>query len=68
MAELSSHPVDESYFHSLDCEDFWLDQPGDTTIRPIPPERLERAKALRDRILAAEAAKTQRTSKNEAQS
>jgi hypothetical protein len=48
-----------SYFHSLNCDIFWLDKPGDTTVRPIPPERLEWAKALRARILAAEGAETQ---------
>src|SRR5438046_1060900 len=41
---------------TVDCVDFWLDGPGDTTVRPIPPERIEQARALRDRILAAEAA------------
>ncbi len=39
-----------------DCVDFWLDGPADHTVRPIPPERLEQAKALRDQIRAAEAA------------
>ena len=39
-----------------DCVDFWFDGPWDNTIRPIPPERIERVKALRDQILAAEAA------------
>lgn len=56
MAQNSTHSDDESYFHSDNCVDFWLDGPGDTTVRPIPPERLEHAKALRDRILAAQAA------------
>jgi len=42
-----------------DCVDFWLDGPADHTVRPIPPERLEQAKALRDQILAAEAAEKQ---------
>lgn len=40
---------------TIDCVDYWIDEPGDTTVRPIPPERLERAKALRELILAAEA-------------
>jgi hypothetical protein len=38
-----------------DCVDFWFDGPGDNTVRPIPAEQLEQAKALRDRIRAAEA-------------
>jgi hypothetical protein len=42
---------------TVDCLDVWIDEPGDTTVRPIPPERLEQAKALRDRIRAAEEAK-----------
>ena len=41
---------------SADCVDFWLDGPGDKTVRPIPPERLERAKAERAKILAAQQA------------
>jgi hypothetical protein len=42
---------------TVDCIDVLIDEPGDTTVRPIPPgPRLERAKALRDLILAAEAA------------
>jgi hypothetical protein len=36
-----------------------IDEPGDTTVRPIRPERVEYVKALRDEILAAEAAKKQ---------
>ncbi len=44
-----------------DCVDFWLDGPGDHTVRPIPPERIEQARALRDQIRAAEAAEKQRT-------
>ena len=55
MAEQSSWP-EGSYFHSLDCVDVHIDKPGDTTVRPIRPEDLERAKALRDRLLAAQAA------------
>jgi hypothetical protein len=44
-----------------DCVDFWFDGPADHTVRPIPPERLEQAKALRDQILAAGAAEKHRT-------
>lgn len=43
-------------FLTVDCIDVFIDEPGDTTVRPIPPERLARAKALRDQILAADAA------------
>ncbi len=46
----------EPYFHSLNCVDVFIDEPGDTTIRPCDPKMLEQAKALRDRIRAAEAA------------
>ena len=42
-------------FLTVDCIDVVIDEPGDHTVRPIPPERLEQAKALRDRIRAAEA-------------
>jgi hypothetical protein len=40
-----------------DCIDVFVDEPGDTTVRPIPPERIEQARALRDQIMAAEAEK-----------
>lgn len=39
---------------TVDCVDFWLDGPGDTTVRPIPESRLPQAKALRELILEAE--------------
>ena len=39
-----------------DCIDVFIDEPGDHTVRPIRPERIEQARALRDQILAAEAA------------
>ena len=42
-----------------DCIDVFIDEPGDHTVRPIPPERIEQARALRDQILAAEAAQKQ---------
>ena len=38
-----------------DCVDFWFDGPGDHTIRPIPPERLAQAKAVRNQILEVQA-------------
>jgi hypothetical protein len=46
----------EAYFHSLNCVDVFIDEPGDTTVRPSPPEQLERLKDLRDRLQAALAA------------
>jgi len=55
MAEKSSHSNNVYVFNSFDTDVFWLDKPGDTTVRPIPPERLERAKALRAQILKAKA-------------
>ena len=42
-----------------DCIDVFIDEPGDHTVRPIRPERIEYVRALRDQILAAEAAKKQ---------
>jgi hypothetical protein len=39
-----------------DCIDVLIDEPGDQTVRPIPPGRIEQARALRDRIQAAEKA------------
>jgi hypothetical protein len=38
-----------------ECIDVFIDEPGDHTVRPIRPERLEQMKALRDQILADEA-------------
>jgi hypothetical protein len=49
-------PCREGRFVS-DCIDVFIDEPGDHMVRPIPPERLAQAKALRDRILAAERAR-----------
>jgi len=46
-------------FLSDDCIDVFIDEPGDHTVRPIRPERMEYVKALRDLIRAAEAAKKQ---------
>ena len=44
-----------------DCIDVFIDEPGDHAVRPIAPgPRLEQARALRDQILAAEAAEKQR--------
>ncbi len=57
MNDAERKPSDGGRFLTVDCVDFWFDGPGDTTVRPIPPERMEQAKALRDQILAAEAAK-----------
>jgi hypothetical protein len=59
MNDTNQTSDDGGRFLTVDCVDFWFDGPGDTTVRPIPPERLEQAKALRDRILAAEAAAKQ---------
>lgn len=42
---------------TLDCVDFWVDEPGDHTVRPCRPEHLEHAMAQRAMIQAAEAAK-----------
>ncbi len=48
-------PCREGRFFS-DWIEVFIDEPGDHTVRPIPPERMEQAKALRDRIRAAETA------------
>jgi len=42
-------------FLSVDCIDFWLEGPGDHSVRPIPSDRLEHAKAERAKVLAAQA-------------
>jgi hypothetical protein len=57
MSDTNHTSKDGGRFLTVDCDDFWLDGPGDHTVRPISTERLARAKALRDQILAAEAAK-----------
>jgi hypothetical protein len=44
---------------TVDCVDFWLDGPGDHTVRPCRPEHLEHVKAERAKIEAALAAKDQ---------
>lgn len=49
---------------TVDCVDFWLDGPGDHTVRPCRPELLEHAKAERAKILAAQAAQGQSPSSN----
>ena len=67
MAKPSSRP-DGEYFESFDYEDFWLDKPGDTTIRPCRPEHLEFLKALRARVQAAEAAAAQKRAQDAQQS
>jgi hypothetical protein len=54
MPHSTSPDNDAGYFHSLNCVDVWIDEPGDRTVRPIPPERLEQAKAERDRMRAYE--------------
>lgn len=46
---------EKGHFES-DCIDVFVDEPGDHTVRPIRPERIAQARALRDQILAAEAA------------
>ena len=63
MSNPSSLP-DGEYFESFDCDIVWLDKPGDTTVRPCRPERLEFLKALRARIQEAEAAKAKQTPPN----
>jgi hypothetical protein len=60
MAQEPSRVDDGSYFHSLDSEIFWLDKPGDTTVRPCRPSLLPFMTALRARILEAEAAQAQK--------
>jgi hypothetical protein len=50
---------DGSYFNSFNCVDVFVDEPGDTTVRPCDPKMLEHAKAERAKILAAQAAKRQ---------
>jgi hypothetical protein len=54
MNDAESTSDDTSRSLTLDCVDFWLDGPGDHTVRPIPPERLVHAKAEWAKILAAQ--------------
>ncbi len=46
---------DGGRFLTVDCVDFWLDGPGDHTVRPMSPERIAQVKAERDRIRQIEA-------------
>ncbi len=61
--------ADEESFHSHDCEDFWLDGPADTTVRPCSPSLLPYMTAMRDRerMLQAEAERARRATQNEGQ-
>ena len=46
-----TNPFSEhDYFDSSECVDVVFDGIGDTTVRPIPPERLAQAIAERDKI------------------
>lgn len=63
MADPTPRPEGE-YFHSFDCEDFWLDKPGDTTVRPCRPSMLKFMTELRARHLQAEAARTEKPASN----
>lgn len=60
--------TDEPCCMTIDCTDFWLDGPGDHTVRPCRPEHLEHAKAERAKILAAQALQNQPPSPNGQQS
>jgi enoyl-CoA hydratase/carnithine racemase len=56
---------DSGYFTTENCVDFWLDGPGDRTVRPLTGARLEQAKALRALIMEEEAKqKEQQNSKS----
>jgi hypothetical protein len=57
MAEKSAHP--DEFFDSFNCVDVYIDEPGDTTVRPCDPRMLEHAKAERAKILEALAARSQ---------
>ncbi len=51
MHETAIPSDDGGVFVTTNCVDVWIDEPGDTTIRPIPPgPLLEHAKALRAKI------------------
>ena len=56
MAEKPSNKIGESHSDSFNCVDVYIDEPGDTTVRPCRPEDLERSRDLRDRLQAAIAA------------
>jgi hypothetical protein len=53
------HCSTDGRFLTVDCLEVWIDEPGDITVRPIAPERLAHARAVRERILAEEAANKQ---------
>jgi hypothetical protein len=60
-----THAVNnDGRFLSTDSDDFWLEEPGDHTVRPCPPYLLEHSKAERAKIQAAlaEAAEKDRKS------
>ncbi len=51
MGEATAPISSEGRFVSDNCVDVWMEEPGDYTVRPIPPgPRLERAKAERLKI------------------
>ncbi len=52
MAEKSGHRNHQTT-DSFGCVDVFIDEPGDTTIRPCRPEHLAHANAERAKILAA---------------
>ena len=49
MSDPKQFPDGSGYFFS-ECTDIWIEGPGDSTVRPIPPERMEQAKAARELI------------------
>ena len=63
MGDSKSLP-DNGYFHSLNSDIIWVEGPGDTTVRPCRPERLEFLKALRARVQEAEAAEAKKQAQN----
>jgi hypothetical protein len=56
MKDLDPNPQPEpDRFDSRDCVNVLIEAEGDTTIRPCPPELLERMMAERDRIARLQA-------------
>jgi hypothetical protein len=45
------------FSHSFNCVDVYMDEPGDTTVRPCRPSMLAHAMAERAKIQAAVAAR-----------
>ena len=50
MNEMFEFSPEPSGFESRNCVDIWIDGPGDTTVRPCPPELLPLCMAERERI------------------